>query len=159
MTSIQLVRCNTPPFASGRETRLQRGLSTEANGTRNDETKRSEMVSVIQHSTCLFACYIKYGNLGVCVRGRGDKQGKFIGVQCDGVCRPVLHPQINNSLYRTKCYFKTHGLYRYLFALVIFVKKYQNLRVFKYIYIYIYRWFFLKLLFIAQSVANTEGFC
>lgn len=133
--SVQLVRCNTPPLASGRETRLQRGLSTEANRTWNDKTERAETVSVTHHSNMPVTSNTKYGNLRACVCGR-DRQGKFIWVQCDGVCKPELYPQINNSLYRTKCYFKTHSLYRNLFSLVIFVKKYQNLHVFKYIYTY-----------------------
>lgn len=113
MMPVQLVRRSTPPVASGREARLQGGLRTEDNGIWN-KTKRAGMVSVTQHSNMPVTSNIKYGNLGTCVCvWEGDKQGKFVWVQCDGVCEPVLHPQINNSLYRTKCYFKTHGLYRY----------------------------------------------
>lgn len=44
-------------------------------------------------------------------------------------------PPNEQELFRTKCYFKTHGLYRYVFS-CSFVKKYQNLHVFKYIYTY-----------------------
>lgn len=56
--------------------------------------------------------------------------------------------------YRTECCFKS--TWSVQFYLVIFVKKYQNL-VFKYIYIYT-GGFFLKLLFIAQSVCKYRGF-
>lgn len=88
--------------------------------------------------------------------GGEDKQGKFIWVQCDAVCKPVLHPQINNGCIEQNAILK-HMVCTGMFSLVVFVKKYQNLHVFKYIYIHI-QVAFLKLLFIAQSVCKCRGF-
>lgn len=64
-----------------------------------------------------------------------DKRGKFIWVQGDGVCKPVLHPQMNKSCLEQNAILK-HMVCTGMFSLVVFVKKYQNLHVFKYIYTY-----------------------
>lgn len=61
------------PFASGRETRLQRAPNTEANGTRNDKTKRAETVSGTQHSNMPV---ISNMVIWVCV-GETNKQNPF----------------------------------------------------------------------------------
>lgn len=77
MMSVQLVRCSTPPFASGTETRLQRALGTEANGTRNDKTKRAETVSVTQHSNMPVTSNMVIRGWGAGVGGKTNKDNSF----------------------------------------------------------------------------------
>lgn len=72
---VQLVRCNTPPFASGRETRLQRWLSTESTElgmTRQKEQERLVWPNIL---TCLLY-HIKYGSFGACVWEGGGQTNK-----------------------------------------------------------------------------------
>lgn len=72
------------------------------------------------------------------VCGETNKDDSF-GYNVMDVANQYLTPKLTTACIEQNAIFKT-WFYRYSVSLVIFVKKYQNLHVFK--YIYIYRWLF-----------------